>query len=136
MNAKLPRFVTMYLLFLALMQWLPLTARQEAFAAGSFQSQQEAATNMSTNHRRESPLACNVNAVTVVGHTDTSGSSAYNVGLSNRRASVVRDALVSRGMAAGAITSSGVGETDLAKPTRDGVREPLNRRTAVTITFQ
>jgi OOP family OmpA-OmpF porin len=72
----------------------------------------------------------------VVGHTDTSGSAQYNVGLSERRASVVRDALIAGGLAAGAITTDARGETDLATPTRDGVREPLNRRTAVTITFR
>ena len=48
----------------------------------------------------------------------------------------VRDALVARGMAAGSITADARGETDLAQPTRDGVREPLNRRTAVTISFR
>lgn len=79
---------------------------------------------------------CNVGAVVVVGHTDTSGSAQYNVGLSERRASVVRDALVARGISADVITSDARGETDLARPTADGVREPLNRRTAVTITFQ
>ena len=79
--------------------------------------------------------ACNITAATVVGHTDTSGSTAYNMGLSQRRADVVRDALVSRGIDASTITTQARGETDLAKPTRNGVREPLNRRTAVTITF-
>ena len=79
---------------------------------------------------------CNVSGTVVVGHTDTSGSATYNQGLSERRASVVRDALVARGMAAGSITTQARGETDLARQTRDGVREPLNRRTAVTITFR
>jgi len=58
------------------------------------------------------------------------------MGLSERRASVVRDALVARGIGAGSIQTQARGETDLARPTRDGVREPLNRRTAVTISFQ
>ena len=49
---------------------------------------------------------------------------------------VVRDALVARGIAAGSITTQARGETDLARATRDGVREPLNRRTAVTISFR
>jgi len=79
---------------------------------------------------------CNVSGTVVVGHTDTSGSPTYNQGLSERRASVVRDALVARGMAAGSIQTQARGETDLARATRDGVREPLNRRTAVTITFR
>lgn len=79
---------------------------------------------------------CNIASITVVGHTDTSGSPTYNQGLSERRASVVRDALVARGIGADAINTQARGETDLARPTRDGVREPLNRRTAVTITFR
>ncbi|HYD89239.1 MAG TPA: outer membrane beta-barrel protein [Vitreimonas sp.] len=79
---------------------------------------------------------CNVGGVVVVGHTDTSGSPTYNQGLSERRASVVRDALVARGIAAGSITTQARGETELARATADGVREPLNRRTAVTITFR
>src|SRR5690606_23564217 len=79
---------------------------------------------------------CNVGSVVVVGHTDTSGSAQYNIGLSERRASVVRDALVARGIAAGSIQTQARGETDLARATRDGVREPLNRRTAVTISFR
>ena len=79
---------------------------------------------------------CNVGGVVVVGHTDTSGSPTYNQGLSERRAGVVRDALVARGVAAGSIQTQARGETDLARATRDGVREPLNRRTAVTISFR
>jgi len=79
---------------------------------------------------------CNVGSVMVIGHTDTSGSPTYNQGLSERRASVVRDALVARGVAGAAITTQARGESELARPTRDGVREPLNRRTAVTIRFR
>jgi glycine/D-amino acid oxidase-like deaminating enzyme len=79
---------------------------------------------------------CNVSGVVVVGHTDTSGSTAYNQGLSERRASVVRDALVARGIATGSIQAQARGETDLARATRDGVREPMNRRSAVTIRFR
>jgi OOP family OmpA-OmpF porin len=79
---------------------------------------------------------CNIGGVVIVGHTDTSGSAAYNQGLSERRAGVVRDALVARGIPTAAVTTQARGETDLARATRDGVREPLNRRTAVTIRFR
>ena len=79
---------------------------------------------------------CNLGNAVVVGHTDTSGSPTYNQELSERRASVVRDALVARGLGAGSITTQARGEADLARATRDSVREPLNRRTAVTITFR
>lgn len=79
---------------------------------------------------------CNLGSVVVIGHTDTSGSAQYNIGLSERRAAVVRDALTARGIPAGAIQTEARGENDLARPTRDGIREPLNRRTAVTISFR
>jgi outer membrane protein OmpA-like peptidoglycan-associated protein len=80
--------------------------------------------------------ACNVSAIAVEGHADTSGRAEYNIGLSERRAAVVRDALVARGMPAAIVTTSGLGETQLDKTTKDGVREPLNRRSVVTINFQ
>jgi outer membrane protein OmpA-like peptidoglycan-associated protein len=71
--------------------------------------------------------------ITVVGHTDTSGSSEYNQQLSVRRANVVKDVLVQMGARAEAVEVSGVGETDLAVQTADGVREPKNRRSVVTL---
>jgi outer membrane protein OmpA-like peptidoglycan-associated protein len=79
---------------------------------------------------------CNIANIVVVGHTDTSGSPQYNMALSERRAGVVREALVARGIPDSAITAQARGETELAQQTRDGVREPLNRRTAVTISFR
>jgi OOP family OmpA-OmpF porin len=69
----------------------------------------------------------------IVGHTDTSGSSAYNQGLSVRRANVVKDVLVQMGARPEAIQASGLGESDLAVQTGDGVREPKNRRSVVTL---
>lgn len=87
--------------------------------------------------RAVSSLAnCNLSGIVLVGHTDTSGSAQYNLALSERRASVVRDALTARGVSGGAIRTEARGETDLARPTGDGVRDPLNRRTAITISFR
>lgn len=71
--------------------------------------------------------------ITIVGHTDTSGSANYNQGLSIRRANVVKETLIQMGARAAAIEVSGVGESDLAVPTADGVREPKNRRAVVTL---
>jgi outer membrane protein OmpA-like peptidoglycan-associated protein len=79
---------------------------------------------------------CNAQTVRVEGFTDTSGSPAYNVRLSQRRAAVVRDALVARGIPGQIIQTEGFGETRLAVETAQGVREPLNRRSEVVITFQ
>jgi len=71
--------------------------------------------------------------IIIVGHTDTSGSSDYNQNLSVKRANVVVEALVQMGARRAALHASGVGETDLAVETGDGVKEPKNRRTVVTL---
>ncbi|OFX02064.1 MAG: hypothetical protein A3E78_14460, partial [Alphaproteobacteria bacterium RIFCSPHIGHO2_12_FULL_63_12] len=81
-------------------------------------------------------LANDVKTVVVSGHADRSGGSAYNQALSERRASVVRDALIANGVAADSIRVDSFGEDRPAKPTEDGVREPLNRRTEVVISFE
>ncbi|WP_417518523.1 OmpA family protein [Minwuia sp.] len=71
--------------------------------------------------------------VNVVGHTDTSGSNAYNLALSQRRADSVARALVNQGLSPDLIDEAAVGEIAPAVQTGDGVREPLNRRVVVTI---
>jgi OOP family OmpA-OmpF porin len=71
--------------------------------------------------------------IVVVGHTDTSGSPGYNQALSVRRANVVKDVLVQMGARPESIQVSGVGEGDLAVPTGDGVKEPKNRRSVITL---
>ena len=85
--------------------------------------------------RAEEALAADVQGVNVEGNTDTAGSSAYNQALSARRASVVEDALVANGIDGSIISVSALGESNPAKPTADGVAEPLNRRTEVTFEF-
>ena len=71
--------------------------------------------------------------VTATGHTDTTGTEAYNMALSLRRANAVKDALVKLGVPAAAITTVGRGEAGLLVQTGDGVREPQNRRVEITI---
>ncbi len=72
---------------------------------------------------------------TVVGHTDTSGSAAYNLRLSERRAKATADAMVALGVPASSLNVSWTGESDLAVPTPDGVKEPLNRRSTIHVEF-
>jgi outer membrane protein OmpA-like peptidoglycan-associated protein len=72
-------------------------------------------------------------SISVVGHADRSGSDSYNMRLSQRRASVVKDALVSQGIPGGAITTSAKGESEPLVPTADGVREPQNRRVHINL---
>jgi len=73
--------------------------------------------------------------IVVTGHTDTSGSDKYNQKLSERRAKAVADGLVSLGVNATALSVDWKGEKDPAVATGDGVKEPLNRRSTVSITF-
>jgi OmpA family len=71
--------------------------------------------------------------ITATGHTDTSGSAAYNLELSLRRAEVVANELVRQGVPVTEITTVGQGEEDLLVPTPDGVREPRNRRVWIVV---
>jgi outer membrane protein OmpA-like peptidoglycan-associated protein len=71
--------------------------------------------------------------ISVVGHTDTVGSVAYNQGLSERRATAVAQRMVQLGVPAGTITTAGRSENELAVPTGDGVREARNRRVEVVV---
>jgi len=70
--------------------------------------------------------------ITVTGHTDTVGSERYNQGLSERRAAAVQAELTAEGVPPDEIVASGVGKSDLAVPTAEGVKEPRNRRVVIT----
>jgi OmpA family len=70
--------------------------------------------------------------ITAIGHTDTSGPPDYNMALSLRRATTVKNALIREGVADTAIDTIGKGETQLLVQTADGVREPQNRRVEIT----
>lgn len=71
--------------------------------------------------------------ITIIGHTDTAGRTDYNQRLSVRRARVAMEAMVDMGARRDAIDVSGVGESDLAVQTGDGVREAKNRRDVITL---
>jgi OmpA family len=71
--------------------------------------------------------------IVVTGHTDTTGSAEYNLELSLRRAEVVTEELMRRGVPEADITTLGRGEEDLLVPTADGVSEPRNRRVEIMV---
>ena len=71
--------------------------------------------------------------IDVTGHTDRSGTDAYNQALSVRRGEAVRRELVTDGVADNLIIVRGVGEADPLVPTADGVREPQNRRVEIVM---
>jgi OOP family OmpA-OmpF porin len=72
-------------------------------------------------------------AISVTGHTDRSGSDAYNEKLSERRSDAVREALIAAGVPAEAITTAWKGESENAVPTADGVKEQANRRAEIIV---
>ena len=69
--------------------------------------------------------------ISVVGHTDTSGSQAYNYALGGRRAEAVQKMLIEYGIPSSQIVAVSAGEEDLKVPTPDGVRNAENRRVRV-----
>jgi len=71
--------------------------------------------------------------VSVVGHTDTKGSAEYNRKLSLKRAILIKELLVSRGIDAGFLDVDSHGESNPVVPTGDNVAEPKNRRVEVTV---
>ena len=74
-----------------------------------------------------------VTRIDVNGYTDTSGTAAYNQGLSVRRAQTVANELVRDGVPKQAISIQGYGQTHLLVQTADGVREPQNRRVEIIL---
>jgi outer membrane protein OmpA-like peptidoglycan-associated protein len=71
--------------------------------------------------------------ISVVGHTDSTGSDAYNLALSLRRAETMRSALVAAGVPSDIIEITYHGANNPLIPTPRGVPELRNRRVEVTI---
>lgn len=86
------------------------------------------------NALADASRACQVAAVVIVGHTDSTGPAPANLRLSQLRAEAVRSVLAEQGLPH--LATDARGETDLARPTPDGVSEPLNRRTTVSIRYR
>ena len=68
----------------------------------------------------------------VSGSTDSTGSPAVNLRLSQRRANNVLQGLVSRGIPVERFQVTAKGETDQLVPTPPGVSEERNRRVEIT----
>lgn len=81
----------------------------------------------------ESHKTCGWTRMVVTGHTDRSGSDAYNNALSMRRANGIAGVLGQMGISAAHLEVSGLGETTPRVPTADGERNPANRRVEVTV---
>jgi outer membrane protein OmpA-like peptidoglycan-associated protein/outer membrane protein W len=74
-----------------------------------------------------------VTRIETTGHADRSGTDAYNMGLSKRRAEAVKAELTRLGIPAGEIVVRWKGEREPLVQTPDGVREPQNRRVEIIL---
>ena len=71
--------------------------------------------------------------VTVVGHTDTTGTARANIDLGRSRATIIRDRLVAAGLDGSIVSVTSHGEADLLVSTPDNIAEPKNRRVEVSV---
>lgn len=83
-------------------------------------------------------VAAQVNTISLetviaVGYTDSIGSDAYNLGLSERRANAVKAYLVSKGVAADRIYTEGKGKADPIASNATAEGRAKNRRVEVEI---
>jgi outer membrane protein OmpA-like peptidoglycan-associated protein len=71
--------------------------------------------------------------ITVEGHTDSVGGEAYNIRLSDNRASAVRSYLVSQGLNSGAVTAQGFGKTRPVADNGTAAGRQQNRRVELVV---
>ena len=77
-----------------------------------------------------------INRIEVEGHTDSTGSDDYNLGLSQRRARAVSDFLVGQGVPSARILSRGYGESQPKSSNSSAEGRQMNRRVEIKITAQ
>lgn len=71
--------------------------------------------------------------VLIEGFTDSAGSETYNLGLSQRRADSVREALIGRGISPERITTKGYGESFPVASNATQAGKQQNRRVEITV---
>lgn len=71
--------------------------------------------------------------VLIVGHTDSTGSDTYNMGLSQRRSAAAKNFLVSQGIAGARVRTEGRGETEPVASNDTATGQAQNRRVEVAI---
>jgi OOP family OmpA-OmpF porin len=93
----------------------------------------ELAAVVSEFKRLPADLAAGVK-VSVEGHTDSTGSDAYNQGLSERRAGTVGAYLVEAGLPASMVSTSGLGESSPVDTNDTAEGRQNNRRVVIKAT--
>jgi outer membrane protein OmpA-like peptidoglycan-associated protein len=85
--------------------------------------------DVATALTKEDPIS----KIVVEGHTDSQGQASYNQELSQRRAQVVRDYLVTRGIASDRITAQGFGPTRSIAENTSPEGRANNRRVEIVV---
>jgi outer membrane protein OmpA-like peptidoglycan-associated protein len=85
--------------------------------------------DVATALTKEDPIS----KIVVEGHTDSQGQASYNQELSQRRAQVVRDYLVTRGIASDRITAQGFGPTRSVADNASAEGRANNRRVEIVV---
>jgi outer membrane protein OmpA-like peptidoglycan-associated protein len=85
--------------------------------------------DVATALTKEDPIS----KIVVEGHTDSQGQASYNQELSQRRAQVVRDYLVTRGIASDRITAQGFGPTRSVADNGSAEGRANNRRVEIVV---
>ncbi|MEE9351470.1 MAG: OmpA family protein [Thiotrichaceae bacterium] len=75
-------------------------------------------------------------SITIIGHTDSRGSSSYNQKLSVRRAQSVAAFLASQGMSRGVMHTGGKGESQPVASNKTKAGRAANRRVAIAVKGQ
>ena len=78
-------------------------------------------------------LLCERHAIEIEGHTDTQGNSDFNLDLSQRRASAVRDYLMAYGVNPEALTARGYGASRPITSEANDAARAENRRTVFVV---
>jgi outer membrane protein OmpA-like peptidoglycan-associated protein len=75
----------------------------------------------------------NQNSIEIVGHTDSTGNHAYNMGLSQRRAQSVANYLMAQGVDASRVSTRGAGPDQPIASNASADGRAQNRRVEVTL---
>lgn len=75
----------------------------------------------------------NQNSIEVVGHTDSTGSHSYNMGLSQRRAQSVASYLIAQGVDGSRVSTRGMGPDQPVASNATAEGRAQNRRVEVTL---
>jgi outer membrane protein OmpA-like peptidoglycan-associated protein len=103
------------------------------FDKSNIKASEQSKVDLAAKLLKDDPTA----VVLLEGNTDPIGTDTYNMKLGDKRAKVVKSALIAKGIDEKRISAVSYGETKLAKPGLKGkVANEVNRRTVVVIKFK